>query len=504
MHDAAAQGQAKLWSDKFTEALATRYDHRGMRHTAAVWRRWVTWLQQRPGSHLTQPGKPSPLLLTTFLEDVSSTGPTAAQGVLNGLKWMAANLGMQGLPLASPLVQIHMAPGCQHIERQAPELRIEFWQHILEIAGRNAGAVSLMARLVLFMVASSLRFQHAQRFRFLPEECDCRTLVGIVSRGKVRKGAPFKIAVPTHVAPRRAMLMDLYQDLQGRSHDAEHLVPDISLRTTKGLTEDSPVLNTPMPYGKFMGCLRALMMSPPLALSPSDASKLTSYSLRRKLPTVADRLRLDMAKKAELGDWKETPAGSKGHHRRASEPMAVRYSAAKLESAAQTRRLCLLALSKVDLSKDEDVETRRQAKDIGKMLHDTLGDKWGISLNMDARASSPQPIAEEPEDDLAASMEEGFQTSSDSSSKSWSEPGSEQDGKVPDEQIEWMLPAGARSKLHLVQSELSGDGQQIPWCRKGCFRWGFQTGLGMNQAEGTGRSWSPRCASELGRLRGSL
>ena len=68
---------------------------------------------------------------------------------------------------------------------------------------------------------------------------------------------------------------------------------------------------------------------PPFLLPLGEAVRLTAYSLRRKLPSVADRLQLGEERRSEIGDWRDE----------------VRYSAARLETSASTRRVCLAALA---------------------------------------------------------------------------------------------------------------------------------------------------------------
>ena len=142
-----------------------------------------------------------------------------------------------------------------------------------------------------------------------------------------------------------------------------------------------------MSYYRFMGTLRALARAPPLSLGEEAARELTSYSLRRKLPTVADRLRLPQERRAELGDWKdEVDLGSSGA-KPAREPMAVWYSDARLRSAAETRLLCVWAVEDAARGGDEE-GVRGAAADV-------------LRLTEEARAyllaqTSPEGVVEAP------------------------------------------------------------------------------------------------------------
>ena len=160
----------------------------------------------------------------------------------------------------------------------------------------------------------------------------------------MRRRAAFLVAAPTCISPGDAVFRRMYEHLERELRDCNFLVPDVETRRGHSLSDKSQLVKQPMSYHKFMGVLRALAMAPPLSLNPEDARKLTSYSLRRKLPSVADRLRLPLERRAELGDWKdEVSLGGPGPGP-VREPMAVRYSDARLHSSVETRMVCVMAL----------------------------------------------------------------------------------------------------------------------------------------------------------------
>ena len=132
-----------------------------------------------------------------------------------------------------------------------------------------------------------------------------------------------------------------------------------------------------MGYSKFMGVMRGIAMMPPLSVTPEQAKDITTYSLRRKLASVADRLGMPIERRAELGDWRDPILGADGRKSQVKEPMCVRYSDARLETSACTRRTCLMAIAKVagkQGAADEDL--RGDHKDL---LSDVLGLDWGSS-----------------------------------------------------------------------------------------------------------------------------
>jgi len=502
IREAEDAGQGAEWGRRFAAALASRFDHRGMRHAAAVWARWSRWREEQPRRPGGKAEAPMPLDLAVFLDDVAEKGPTAAWGVLVGLKWLLTHLGFEGLPLGSPLLVGHTAPGTRQVPKHAAELPIELWCHLRWLASQELGAVSLMAKIVIFLVASSLRLRHAQRLLWIEASCGARTLVAEVTRGKVRRGAPFRIGVPTHVAPDEPVLRELYDELMVSVGNPGYLIPDIELHRQRGLCPEAKVVAKPMSYGKFMGCFRALLMAEPMELSFADAKEYASYSLRRKMPTVADRLRLSMEMRDELGNWREAIDQQGSKQRKASEPMAVRYSEAKLESAAQTRRLCLLAMSRVADTKAEDGETRRMATETNVMLQKVLGADWGIGLgDSDDDSSSAKTSEGGAVSEAGSGHGQDSPATSGSSSLSGDET-SDKGSAVSVSELEWILPKGPTSRLHLCRLEVDEQGARLPWCRGSAFKWGFQTGVGVMDAEGTGREWSPRCRAELERRQG--
>jgi hypothetical protein len=376
--DAAKEhGDFQAWTKRYQAALAKRFDHKGMRHACAVWRRWTAWRADQAKVPTDAAAAPEALNLALFLDDVAGKGPTAAWGVLTGMRWLAKNIGMHRLPLDSPLLMNFAAPGKDQIQKQAKEMTAAIWKHIEKVAEGDAGAVALMAKVTMFLAVSSLRFRHAQRASLVHGECTGRTLVIEVKKGKVNRGAPFKLAVPTHIAEGKPMFTKLFEELESQMGSPGFIVPDVNMRRTGCLSPECPLTNRPMSYNKYMGCIRALVMMEPLALSLAEARDFTTYSLRRKMPTIADRLRLPMCMRAELGNWQEAVDVGSADHKRVREPMAVRYSAARLESAAQTRRVCLTAMNKAKTAVDEDEATRTMADKVSSMIMEVLSDAWG-------------------------------------------------------------------------------------------------------------------------------
>ena len=235
-----------------------------------------------------------------------------------------------------------------------------------------------------------------------------------------------------------------------------------------------------MSYSRFQGLLRSLCGLAPLGLPLEEARRFTTYSLRRKLPSVSDRLQLPPERRAEIGDWLDVLPDGAGGWKPPREPMFVRYSAARLETSASTRRVCLAALWSAT-----DDEAVRQAEDPQALYKAVLGPEWGRQL--DEPALSP----------------EASQSSSSSSSSTSSHDSASVDSDVSDVSltsqsgVHWILPTGANSRLHLCRFDPGEEDDLLPSCRHAPFRLGAQRGQGMVDAAQTSRQWSPRCKRRL-------
>ena len=129
-----------------------------------------------------------------------------------------------------------------------------------------------------------------------------------------------------------------------RCPNATFLLPDVATHKGRALDGSVPLIPRPMGYNKFVATVRAFAMAPPLAFPWDEAVRVTSYSLRRKLPSMADRLGFPMEARAALGDWRDPVLAEGGAAPQPREPMSVRYSAARLESSVRARLVCMASL----------------------------------------------------------------------------------------------------------------------------------------------------------------
>ena len=515
IHTSALAGRREDWYNQFTKVLAKRYEAGGIMSPVRAWRRWLRWRAAQIPQPNDHPAEPLAINLATWLEDEVARGPTVQQSLMAGLKLLRSHLGLDRLPLQSPLLAHLGAPTERPVERHADELPLKVWVHFGELAKRAEGVVALMAQLMLYVTVTTLRFRHAQRHRFLHHRCSGQMLVGEVSRGKVRRRAAFLVAAPTCLSTGDATFARMYDHLRREAPNCEFLIPDVETQRGQPLSDRSELVKRPMSYHKFMGVLRALAMAPPLSLDLEAARRLTSYSLRRKLPTVADRLRLPRERRAELGDWKDEVSLGTKEDKPLREPMAVRYSGARLRNSAETRMVCVLAIQEAAPGGDEE-SVRGAADRVPQFLSEAqryLGGEeaddepahksakpcrtrgvaqkrgGGDSGGAEPSAAKKRNATKTKDSDAAAGESESSKSSTDASAE-LSEDGSED---TAPEDVCWMLPAGVKSKLHRSSGLTDQHGQLIPRCRHSAFAWGCEIGHGLAAAEATGREWHSRC-----------
>ena len=350
------------WLTHFERVMANSYEAASMNHAAATWGRWTKWCLKNGCTGQVTLAAPSALCLATWLTDVASGGPTAMRGVLVAMKWLRVHLGLTHLPLDSPLLSGTTQAHPEKVLRQAAELPLKVWSQYSLIAHQGKGTIKLMASLVLYIATTALRYKHAQRHNFQTSMCTTYTMVGRVSKGKVLKGAAFYVAGPVFERPGRRTFGDMLDTLETHMPRAEFMVPDVSVSGWAEVDELTDLIKRPMGYSKFSGCLRSMAMKPPLALCLEEAQKITTYSLRRKLASIADRIQMPLERRAELGDWRDKLPDGRGGWQAVKEPMCVRYSAARLETSAVARRFCLQALhaaQEADIEEDEQVKGTR-------------------------------------------------------------------------------------------------------------------------------------------------
>ena len=168
-----------------------------MQRASAVWHKWLRWLRARAAFDCKCPARPPSVAFAVFTQHAAKGVPTAVDGVLKSSKWTQRHLGIHALPLDSPFLR----PPLPAVLKQAPELPLEIWTHLIIIASSGSDNLGLLASLVLYTGALCLRSKHAQRQPFMRESCTHRILMGKVVRGKRRGRRAFYNAGPTCAAP---------------------------------------------------------------------------------------------------------------------------------------------------------------------------------------------------------------------------------------------------------------------------------------------------------------
>ena len=319
---------------------AYRYHPDRVRGYLSTLRRWQSWTH-RVGLSAEAQAKPSALQLIRFLDEVAAGGPTAASGVVAGLSWWTEHIGYP-FPLDDPLLADFAKPEVGHEVVQRPSLTMGACVGLVRMAQANAGTISQLARLVLLVVASGLRFGHIQRSRY--QGMSTRLVLARCSRGKrkTRGTQPgFEWAAPRVLIPGADILGPLHPllfDLPVRETTQEgFLVPDIVME--KGtLSPASAWSPQPMPASKFLLVLRVLIQ----LMGIEQAQRFSTRSLRRLLPSLALALQVPEEWKCALGDWVEhvrpNPSNKgSGASRPAVADMPLLYSDDRRATAGETK-----------------------------------------------------------------------------------------------------------------------------------------------------------------------
>eukprot|EP00971_Amphidinium_carterae_P119904 2374915-Amphidinium_carterae.1 len=243
------------------------------------------------------------------------------------------------------------------------------------------------------------------------------------AHGKTRGGAAFKIAVPSHVSAGNPLMQDLQSLIRERLGDElakAYFIPDVE-SSHQALLGPAVLLKRQMTY--------SIIAAMSLSMSEDEQDA--------------------------LGDWTDRV----GSARSRTEPMAVRYSASRLEKSAGTNRCLLAALSSVasaDLPPTWDSIAQLTTSN-PIFEKDALSEAWGrhTQMSQPMLIAPPLPLAS-----TNASAEAASPSPSSSDSTSASDSSESEDVKATDcdDDVEWLLPKGPRSLLH-VRYPSREDGQ---------------------------------------------
>ena len=419
-----------------------------------AFKRWVTYHAANCPAEMPY-WQPPALALSQFLLRVSRGGPTAAKGVYSGLKWWREALGIP-LPVMDGLV-VHWAVAEQgHCASPKPPMSVGVLLAVLSAAPTLRGTMASAVAWILLPLVACLRFAHVQRSSQLRLVGD--QVRGVCSQGKRRVGhnrPPFEWPAPARVGGfelGKQLVLD-YEKTRAQLPDAKFLIPDIAFGKASPLAANSAKLLKKMSIGRFTLLLRAVVQ----AIVPAEDGHcgLCSYSLRRFLPTVADKLMLPGDLRDAIGGWHDRPksATEAASHstEHAAHAMAVRYADDKIATAGEVKKQVLVALlmacARMPPKTSPSWESVRayapEWSQVAKRCQDSAIPVSGVSGESSASAGGSEERAQ--------------QASSSSSSSSSS------DSEVSDMElhIPWFRQR-AGGQVHLLHSIAN---RLVPWCR---------------------------------------
>ena len=386
---------------------------------------------------------------------------------------------MTSFPLSSTLCEQFSAANPGHTPQQAKALPLAVWSQ-LGVLGQAQSTVATLARLVARVLIADLRFAHVGRAELSLERSNDRLQVWRVSKGKKKNREPFMIGLPTHIGPNQPMFTELHNEMEAilPQHARTIMMPDVVVSDVLASAQFVP---QPMTYNRFVVLVRQLCSFPPLALSSDELDAVSTYSLQRWLPSIADGLQLKPEERASLGNWQD----SVGQPVR--EPMHVRYSEVRLESSAQARRLCISAVAHLlrHVPNATMMQVTSVAKFLDKFRASTTSSSWGAFVQDGNKVKLDCPP---PEDNKAVDRPESMSSTSSESSQ-------DSDGENAEtstvDSFRWLAPKNGL--VHVQKDELL----LMPCCKKLEFKVGCDQGVGVASAFLTGKQFCPTCVTTV-------
>ena len=468
------------WRQAFSTTIAARFEIGSVRAAWRAWRRWLTHAHKHAPS--ASPYKPSSVMLHTWLSACGEAGPTVACSLYYSMCWLRTHCGLTGLPLDSPLIASFRAPAAGHVAEQAPALCLKSFRKLVELARPLSSGRSIAAALVLRWLTSGLRHAHAVRASHCVSRSTERQLVLKIARGKSQQRAAFFVAVPWYLSAKDkffARLQDVLEQKMGTESANAIFLPDIASHGSGW-----QIVAAPLPISRAQTVIRDLLGS---ASHENSEQTITTYALRRFLPTVAESLLLTESERSSLGNWVDR-VSSVGQGRQ-REPMHVRYSDSRLEESANVKRVLLQALSSQKARSASYIQELSQlvgqVADYRLAVRDT---SWGTfePVSRDSSSSSVAcPLRSMPAPVMPRSSSG---TSSGSSSSSTSR--SLHPPPTPTHPAQrWLTPKWKGSAIHIATAAEGGH----RLCRDSQLDWGWEEGFGPAAAALTGRALCQAC-----------
>ena len=349
-----------------------------LRSRQRSWRRWSRFCSTQSVSPATAPTK----VVQAFLD--SQTAATAAGALWDALRWMVQYVRVPlDLPRRPHRLEVD---GCHREPRQAVVFEPEMVMRLEKAIQRLSASVSALLGIALaawVCLAGCLRFTHIQRAR--PIGRSRSSLLLYIYRGKsrvqgVRAGYIARV-------PRRGLLhgqpADRLWDLWHKrcSECSFHgMAFDHTTGEAVSLTQFTTLLRTILDYAE----------------AADNSDLVTSYSLRRFLPTCADVVQVPLDIRHALG-WRHTGATLQTGLR----CMPIRYSGQRGETEEYVKLLLMNVIRQVTKDHPGEVVTwdlvRHRSQPWDSMTHRTQieeemdGDiEWSPLATLKERALLPK------------------------------------------------------------------------------------------------------------------
>ena len=464
-----------------TMPLARRFDTNQLKTQLNFMKRWSKWC-----AGVTPPVSPySPAAIDSafFLQQHSEGKPTVALNLFSSMKWWTKHVGVPFNVEHSAVAAFGViAPG--HITSPKKPIELEAFLRLIKTAMGGVGTVHILLRACILLAVSVIRFKHANISHRLKHTS--RMIMWRCPRGKrivLGQQAPFDWAMPRFLDPSRDLagpLIDLLDKMETKlGQPTTFVVPDIVGSAAKGVTNSSLWAPRPMPYDKWISVLQG--MPSMLGLGKEEANSMWgTYTFRRLLPTIADIVGLHPCHRQALGEWVESVSTTKGNAARAQPLMCHRYADCKVTTAGETKLLVAAAVV-FTASKQPGAKSWEDMRQAGISVSDL--DKYVSSGGGLAGppAVGASDIPEEVVREAMSAPDSGSEASC--SSSEISSPATKLQMLPSEEDLEWFVQPGNRSRAHIVKT-VDKARAQIPFCREDrpFFRFSVHAGSGIDSA----------------------
>ena len=332
------------------ELFAARFrnvvDARLQSHVGAF-KRWVKWHSAHVPSDIVY-WKPSAFWVARYLADISKGGPTASCHAFASLKWWSSVVGLP-LPMADGLVLAWASPTAEHVVQPRTPLSLGIFWAMLRAWKSASGTVASFLTWTLLLLIACLRFEHSKWSHSLGlQDGFIRATCAQGKRRVQGRRPPFDWAIPARITQTVDLSSQLFLDwteLQEQlGKPPTFIVQDLDIARGQPLSSAAQKIARPMTLPKFNCLLRSVAKG--LGASDDETSKVSSYSLRRFMPTAADVMQFQPHECQAIGNWVELPQTdvSSGSRSLPVVGMAKHYAHDKTSTAAFVKQQLVAAL----------------------------------------------------------------------------------------------------------------------------------------------------------------